>query len=392
MTDDSSGHEAPTRRDYLTYGGAVIGGGLLAGCVGQSGSGDQGEPTDTETATPATKESPTETDSSYSVSMEPVGTVDFDDVPETWFPYTGDYADMGVALGHGDGLAAIGVRRRFGAHHYEELPGVSVDKSELTQLWQDGTDKEIFYEIDADVHVIDPNFMSNRLQLKQRDVDEISENAAPFFGNTTFTKVYDWHDYSYYSMYEAFEKLAALFQERDRYEAFKRLHDEIVANVGERLPEETPDVATLVPADVPPEAFWPYRIGSGTQSKHWNDLRVGDALAKNDVTDAQAGGGRVDYETLLEIDPDVIAIRLSGEITQQWVDENIVPHMESHDVASELSAVQNDRVVYGGMTYQGPIIHLFQLEGVAQGLYPEEFGEEQLFDRERVADIVNGNI
>jgi iron complex transport system substrate-binding protein len=108
------------------------------------------------------------------------------------------------------------------------------------------------------------------------------------------------------------------------------------------------------------------------------------------VTDAQVGGETIDYEVLLEIDPEVIAIRLSGEITGGWVDENVTTHMREHPIASELTAVKNDRVIYGGMTYQGPIIHLFQLEGAAQGLYPDEFGGEQLFDRDRVADIVNG--
>jgi iron complex transport system substrate-binding protein len=404
MSRENDGLEPPTRREYLTRGGTVVVGGLLAGCVGNTGQESTPESTTTGTTTatdiktsttaaePSMESGPTTTDSSYSVSMEPVGTVELDDVPETWVPFTGDYADMGVALGQADGLAAIGVRRRFGAQLYEELPDVSVDKSELTELWQDGTDKEIFYELDADVHVIDPNFVLDRLQWSQDDVDEIRENVAPFFGNTTFTQVYDWHDYPYYSMYEAFEKLAAVFQERDRYEAFKGYHDEVLAEVTERLPEETPDVAILVPADVPPDAFWPYRIGSGTQSKHWTDLSAGDALARNDVTDAQAGGGRIDYEVLLEIDPEVIAIRLSGGITQEWVEENITAHMREHSIASELTAVQNDRVVYGGMTYQGPIIHLFQLEGAAQGLYPDEFDGEQLFDRQRVADIIDGDI
>lgn len=42
------------------------------------------------------------------------------------------------------------------------------------------------------------------------------------------------------------------------------------------------------------------------------------------------------------------------------------------------------------MTYQGPIIHLFQLERAAHGLYPDEFGDEERFDRGRVADIVTG--
>jgi len=37
---------APTRRDYVKYGGTVIGGGLLAGCAGQ------GDGRSTPTSTP----------------------------------------------------------------------------------------------------------------------------------------------------------------------------------------------------------------------------------------------------------------------------------------------------------------------------------------------------
>ncbi|WP_207592382.1 ABC transporter substrate-binding protein [Halomontanus rarus] len=400
MQRDGSGCNGPTRREYVTYGGAVVGGGLLAGCTGGGESESVSTETETETETEtrtgtpreseSTTESETPTDEPYSVTMEPVGTVEFDDVPETWVPYTGDYADMGVALGQGDGLAAIGVRARFGSHLYDELPGVSVDGTDLEELWQDGTGKEVFYELDADVHVIDPNFMINRLQWRREDVDEIGTNVGPFVGNTIFSRVYDWHDYAEYTMYDAFEKMAQVFQERARYEAFERYHDEILADVRARLPEETPDIAVLYPSDVPPESFYPYLVGSGTQSKHWNDLNVGDALARNGVADAQAGGGEIDYETLLEIDPDAIAIRLQGEITREYFDREIRSHLHDHDIASELRAVRDDRVVYGGLTYQGPIIHLFQLERAARGLYPDEFGDEELFDRQRVADIVTG--
>ncbi|WP_276255931.1 ABC transporter substrate-binding protein [Halomontanus rarus] len=398
MQRDGSGCNGPTRREYVTYGGAVVGVGLLAGCTGggesESVSTETETETETRTGTPreseSTTESETPTDEPYSVTMEPVGTVEFDDVPETWVPYTGDYADMGVALGQSDGLAAIGVRARFGSHLYDELPGVSVDGTDLEELWQDGTGKELFYELDADVHVIDPNFMINRLQWRREDVDEIGTNVGPFVGNTIFSRVYDWHDYAEYTMYDAFEKMAQVFQERARYEAFERYHDEILADVRARLPEETPDIAVLYPADVPPESFYPYLVGSGTQSKHWNDLNVGDALARNDIVDAQAGGGEIDYETLLEIDPDAIAIRLQGEITREYFDREIRSHLHDHDIASELRAVRDDRVVYGGLTYQGPIIHLFQLERAARGLYPDEFGDEELFDRQRVADIVTG--
>ncbi|QZP39788.1 ABC transporter substrate-binding protein [Halobaculum magnesiiphilum] len=373
-----------TRRDVL--GGAVIGAGLLAGCAGRSSDGSE-TAADTETTT----DEPTATpEPGYSVTMEPAGTVEFDAVPERWVPFTGVYADMGVALGQADGLAGIGVPGRYGAHLYEELPGVSVDTDELTALYQDGTGKEIFYEIDADVHVIDPNFMTNRLGWSRSDVDEVAENVAPFVGNTTFTRVYDWHDYPHYSMYEAFGKLAEVFHERERYEAFRDYHDEILADVRDRLPADTPDVALLYPAEIPPEGFYPYLEGEGTTSKHWRDLQVGDALAAAGVDDAQAGGGVLDFETLLEIDPDALAIRIQGEITEEYFDENVRSYLENHEVASELTAVENDRVIYGGLTYQGPIINLFQLEQAAQGLYPDEFGGEELFDRERVANIVTG--
>ncbi|MFC6725981.1 ABC transporter substrate-binding protein, partial [Halobium palmae] len=326
----------------------------------------------------------------YSVTMEPVGHVEFDAVPESGFAFTGDYADMGVAAGRADGLSAVGVPARYGSHLYEELPDVSVDEESLTQLYQDGTGKEIFYELDADVHLIDPNFAINRLGWSRADVDEIIENVAPFVGNTIFSPVYEWHDYRSYTLYEAFEKVARVFDARDRYEAFASYHDEVLADVRERLPDERPDVAVLYPAGVPPDAFYPYPIGDGTQSKHWRDLKVGDALGKSGVEDAQASGSTIDYETLLEIDPDVVAIRLQGEITDEYLREEIVSHMEDDEVASQLAAVRNDRVVYGGLTYQGPIVHLFQLERAAQGVYPDVFGDEELFDRQRVGDIVNG--
>jgi len=382
MSDDETIRQAaPTRRDAIKYGTALVGSGLVAGCVGDgsTGTADDGTPN---------------TDDGHSVTMEPVGTVEFDAVPEEWLAYTGDYADMGVALGQADGLEAIGVRARFGTHYYEELPGVAVDDKALTQLWNDGTDKEVFYELDPDVNVVDPNFMVNRLGVSEADVEEIRDNVAPLVGNTGFTRVYDWHDdYRYYSMYEAFEKMAELFDERGRYEAFTELHDEVLGDVQDRLPSESPDIAVLYPAGMPPESFYPYLVGEGFQSKQFRDLEVGDALAANGVTDAQVDGGTIDFETLLDIDPDAIAVRIQGEITDAYFDREIRSHLEDHDVASELTAVQEGRVFYSGLTYQGPILHLFQLERAAHGIYPETFGaDEELFDRQRVADIVTGDV
>ena len=107
MSDDS--HNDSTRRRFLQTGTGLTTAALLAGCLGGSGTGD-GTPTDdpTSTAPPettagSTTESTTEesTDQSgpYSVTMEPVGTVEFESVPETWVANNGSWADMGVALG-----------------------------------------------------------------------------------------------------------------------------------------------------------------------------------------------------------------------------------------------------------------------------------------------------
>lgn len=61
--------------------------------------------------------------------------------------------------------------------------------------------------------------------------------------------------------------------------------------------------------------------------------------------------------------------------------------MTDHNVASDLTAVKNDRVFRGGPIYQGPIQHLFNLERAAKQLFPDTF-EGELFDRNRIADIV----
>ncbi|ELZ11671.1 hypothetical protein C479_06437 [Halovivax asiaticus JCM 14624] len=96
----STGHAASTHREYLKYSGAAVGGGLIAGCTGDGVPGTASTPTGTENGT-------TTPDSAYSLSMEPVGTVELDRVPETLVQYTGEYADMGVALGQADGLQAV---------------------------------------------------------------------------------------------------------------------------------------------------------------------------------------------------------------------------------------------------------------------------------------------
>ncbi|WP_053946931.1 ABC transporter substrate-binding protein [Halolamina sediminis] len=361
-----------TRRAYLASG-AVVASGLLAGCAG-------GDGTDT----------PAGNGGSYTVSMEPVGEVEFDGVPETWVANNGSWADMGIALGQAP-PEALWLTSRYHTQYYDEIDGVRVDTEGMTDLYQDGVDKELFYELGADVHVVDPNFLMNRFSgWEQEDVDEIEENVGPFFGNSIFSTGYGWHEeYQYYDLYEAFEKLAEVFQETDRYDAFTDLHSEFQSNVEGAVPAESErrEAAVVWAAGNEPESFSPYIVGEGTSFKHLRELGVQDAFADTEVRDFHSNRSEVDYETLLEVDPEVLLCRGHEHQTAEEFRNTVVSFMENHDVASDLTAVKNGDVYRAGPLYQGPITHFVVTQRLAEDLYDVD---GQLYDAGRVSDIVAG--
>jgi len=375
----------PTRRDIVKGGGALFGGGFLAGC-----SGDR----DRETPVTGTTETAT-SDASYSVTMEPVGAVEFETVPETIAPFTADYIDMLVALGHGDAAQSIWYRGRYKTLHYEELDGVSIDLDGLTQLWNDGVSKEPFYEMEADLHLIDPHALTDWLGAwDQSDLTEVRENVAPFLGNLIFRRTDDWHDYRYYTLYEAFEKVAEVVQERARFEAIRSIRDEMVETVQARLPapDQRPNAALMF-AGEEPEEFTPYRIdGNGANKEHFHTLGISDAFADSGI-EGYSGSESLDYETLLEIDPDSLLLRYHREgKTREEFENSVLAYMKDHEIGSQLTAVRNDRVVRGGPIYAGPLHNLFMIERYAKRYFPEEFTEPELFDREHLAAIITEGV
>ena len=408
MSRDETTRDAPTRRDYLTFGGALFGAGLLAGCAGgrddERSDGETGG--DESTAAAARTETATSTegtattgDAPYTVSMEPVGEVTFESVPERWVAYDGGYADMAVALGRADGMTGIGGADRYYTDVYDELDGVNVDQSTL-EAHPEVRTKEEFYELDSDVHLYDPQMLVNWFDWDASDVDEITENVAPFYGNLVFRRSDGWHDYRYYTLYEAFEKVAELFRETERFEAFAALHDEFLADVRSRLPpaDERPNVFLTYEGTTEPETFSPYRLDDrGTSKKQWRDLGVTDALAGTDIENlSTTNRGELDYENLLEIDPDVILVRGHERKSASEFRETVLAYMEDHPVGGELAAVRNGRVYRGGYLNQGPIHNLFLTERAAKQLYPDVFGpvsgDDRYFDRRRVADVVDGDV
>ena len=393
MSEDS--YDDSTRRRFLGTGAGLAAAIGLAGCLGESGPGDGTSTADpTSTAPPATTagttEGPSETTGSYSVTMEPVGSVEFETVPETWVANNGSWADMGVALGL-EPPKAVWLTGRYHTQYYDSIDGVSVDKSDMVSLYQSGVSKELFFSLDADVHVMDPNFLVNRFNgWDESDVAEVEEKVAPMFGNCIYAQNYPWHsDYRYYSLYEAFEKLAQLFQRTDRYEAFETVHDEFQSNLAPHVPTqgERPEVAVLWGDGEALEEFLPYIIGEGTGFKHLRDLRVRDALASTNIRDFHGSRTAIDLETLLEVDPEVILLRSYESMSESEFQRTVVASLEADPTASALTAVQNGDVYRAGGLYQGPITNMVLTERTASKLYGVD---EELFDRGRVADIVAG--
>ncbi|WP_363467499.1 ABC transporter substrate-binding protein [Halogeometricum borinquense] len=409
--------KTPTRRTYLKRTGALIGAGVVAGC---SGDGDSSAATAESTeahpeTTIETETTPEESEtaaSPYTVSMKPMGEVTLDAVPENVFTVYPQYADMAVALGHGDALNSVYVPEMSGTtmnQYYHHLDGVSFEWQDLTDPLSDGLHKEMLLELDSDVHLADPAWVSTQDNWDAGDVAEIESQVAPWFGNFysgTHAEAPDgYDDYGYYTLWELFGHVADVFQERARYEALNEVHQNLVSTIRSNLPpkEDRPSVirATFSESN---EIFWTYHLNEpGYWLADTRPLGANDAFAEQDW-----GGlwGSVDFEAVAEADPDVI-LHLWG-MTPNYQMSDVRAALDSHPVGSELTAVQEDRVYPAGMRYQGPIMNLFQLEMGAKQLYPDVFGEwpeytdgepypeipeeEQLFDRTKVAAAVNGEL
>lgn len=57
-----------------------------------------------------------------------------------------------------------------------------------------------------------------------------------------------------------------------------------------------------------------------------------------------------------------------------------------------MQAVEEGAVYNAGYLDQGPINNVYHTERAAKDIYPDSFENVTLFDRERVAEIVAGNV
>lgn len=416
MSDEDRRHE-PTRREYMRYGGALLGGGLLAGCVSQTEpdstatespsestpSEDTDQPTNTETTASTS-------DSSYSVELSPVGEVTLEEPPSNVFTHFPWFPDMATALDRGETVNSL-----WWDGTADGLEYFTAGFDDFEIAWADnageyGFSKEQLYELDSDLHLVDPAWVTTQDNWNRSDIEEVGNNIGPWLGNYyscyRATPPEEWaNGYEYNTLWELFDRVATLYDERKRYDALSSVHQNLLRTIEEGLPKESerPSVAYLSISD-DLSAIYLLRLNApGYWNSHTRPLGAVEAFAETEISGPFK---QVDMEALLEADPD--AILALWTVTDTVDFEGLVQNLEDDPVGRELTAVQNERVYAQGTRWQGPLMNLFQLEMTAKQLYPEQFGawpgyengavypefgpEEQLFDHQHVADIVNGEV
>ena len=391
-TSDSNTTGAPTRRDYIKYGGAVVGGGLLAGCSSDSGSGSDGMATDTEKPTPV------------EVTIEPYGETTFDTPLERYATSGSVWTDIGFAFGSEP--VAMSRLDPYPTRYYDRLPGVTFETDGITDLGNPSEyTKEQFYELDVDAVLMDKVQIASYAGWDAADFEEVGGNVAPFCGSYLRNA---WSgsalgiDFSfpYYTLTEAVELTGRMFRERARAATWVDLHETFQRDVQSRAPAESPSVGLFYSASTPGDGNFMISNPTvdGIATRQYRTFNVANAFADVDLVD----GWKTDYEGVLEADPEYLFFDSTLSMSREEFEVQFVTPLEEHPVGRELSAVKAGNVYRGGGRYQGPIINLFQTETLAKQLYPDTFGSvvndgdvsegEQLFDRQRVADIISGDI
>ncbi|WP_018258460.1 ABC transporter substrate-binding protein [Halomicrobium katesii] len=260
---------------------------------------------------------------------------------------------------------------------------------------------------------MDPAFLTAaRDSWSQEVIEEIEENVAPFFGIRIDRDQSDAIGYEPSSLYDTFERYAQLFKQEARYRAFTKVHRQMLQEVESRLPREEnrPSIGFLNNGSNPSSGeFYALPIREvGTECKQFRDLGVENAFRE---------WALYGYEGVLETDPEVIVYSDSfNHILNYMIMEGGAPSfdyetfrdyyvqsLKENSVGQQVTAVQEGNVYPGGVGQQGPVTNLYNTEILAQQLYPEQFGEfdpenpfespeeHQLFDRQRAADIINGD-
>lgn len=360
------------------------------------------------------EEAPQQDMQPYTVTMSPVGTVAFRKPPERIVTLDANYNDMLAAVGREKNLLATGFAQNNYDGFYRQLTGLKngIDFSKTTFLSR-GTgnlfDKELLYQLKADVHHIDPLQLASSRGWSKADIEEIARNVAPFFANR-FSRENIYHGkepYEFYTLWQLTEKVAQVYRRPDRVARLKEIGDRMTAQIMAKLP----------PADKRPKIgliyygkgrITPYSLNHGGFGQaQYAAVGAQDAFEGRNIAtygDAGALGTSLDVEGLLSINPDVLIMPFAiyGKTGSQDGARAAFEQFQAlkdDPLAKRLKAFQTGRVYPGGTPLQGPLFYLFQIEMAAKQIYPEMFGpfrddqayprQEWLFDRSALEAVLN---
>lgn len=391
------------RRQVLASSAGILAT-TLAGCTNNSDSEDSTEAGESDTPAATETEETHANPTPYTVEMEPNDPYTFETIPETYGVGTSPFIDMGMALGIHP-TSTTGLERA--PLKFYDLLELGFDESKITKLASDaesGYDKENFYAADADVWLISRETIGRYVNWDSSDFEDVESQTGPFLGTTLRFAPQSAvkEEPNPYTMYEAFEKVAEMFQRQQQFQAWQSLHDDLMNTIEEGLPpeDERPTVAAIwrgVSPDTGRFRIAPlHRLGNNTKSY--------TRLGMRDAFEGQYPDGPVGYEELLRVDPDYIgAVGALTSATHEEFVNTVIEPFENNESGQQLSAVQNGNVIRSGGQYMGPIVDMFSTEAVAKQVYPDEFGgwpgpvgdlseDEQLFDRQRLLDIISGDL
>ncbi|WP_049927460.1 ABC transporter substrate-binding protein [Halopiger goleimassiliensis] len=394
----------PQRRRVLATTAGVLAT-SLAGCTnsGSEPSDDGSTSADDDSSSSDGSESSDPTP--YTVEIAPHGEFTFDEVPEEYAVIPSVFLDIGMALGK-QPVAATTLERA--PTKLYDILDLEFDEDEIMALANEaesGYDKESFYAPGQDVNLIDRRDLGRFADWDDSDIQEIEDATGPFVGSGIRfgpTHPFGPDQDTYYELYDVFEKIATVFQEQERYQQWESLHDEFMETIESELPpeDERPSVIPLWRGVDPTTGeFYISDI-----HQYHNQTKPLERLGLTNAYDEELpGGGFIGYEELLEYDPDYISIggSLVSSTHEEFVN-NVVEPFENDSNGQQLTAVQERNLLRIGDQYQGPIVDLFATEAVAKMIWPDRFGEwpgpvdevpedEQLFDRQRVRDIITGD-
>ncbi|MFW5845459.1 MAG: ABC transporter substrate-binding protein [Planctomycetota bacterium] len=342
------------------------------------------------------------------VELAPAGVWQVRDAPRRYVAYQGIEAEIALALGHGDGLVAIFDRphlARLQERYYSQLPGVGFDLAPVMDLpFAEQVDLELFLGLEADALLIDPRLPVAFWGWSPTDLGLVARRVAPVVGNfIRYPRDQSWGpDYPQYDIDGYAARLARLFDAQERWQGLAAFREATIARIQAALPpvDQRPRICVLNIGSDPAQGRFHLveSHGGGARTRHFRDLGLVQAW---DATQVQTGSyGACDYETLAAIDPPVLIVQwaVSKCDGPEEFHRRFVQPLQEHPLGRRLQAVRAGLVLPGGTGEQGPLTHLFQLEMLAQQLFPTRFGswtwsgppDEPLFDRAALAAIITG--